>query len=638
MRRARRHGTTIDLQAKPRSRARRKITAGGAVLVTLMLAAAGCGTSTNATVTGKAVNGGTVYYALPANVTPNFIFPFSPSGYFTIVNTDSLQYLMYRPLYWWGTSGKPYLDPNLSLALPPVYKGQTVTITLKKGWTWSNGDPITAQNIMFWMNMMQADAKDDWGGYVPGGIPDNVTNVHAVGTNQVVMTVTKKFSPTWFTANELSQITPMPEAWDMTGQNTKSDCSTKASDCTAVFNYLYNLAKDTRTWTTSPLWKIVDGAWQLTNYDAGTLTFNYNPKYSGPVPSDHIAKFVEVPFTTEQAEYNVLQGGGGSGQAKLDVGYLPTVNAPVPAPGAKVGQNPVAGYKMQPVYTWGLNYIPYNFSHSDAQLAVIKQTYIRQALQLLINQSAIVQGALHGYGKPTDGPVGDTPPTDYLSPRLKKGDPFPYSVQGASSLLTRHGWTVHPGMVTVCTSPGDSSSECGPGIKSGTQLSFTMLYASGNAWVEAAMLQLQSNAANVGIKFTLIPKSFDDVLAVVENLVKGCPATGCPWELANWGEGWSYVPDYLPTGDELFETDSAGNLGHYSDHRDDQLIQQSVQTSSQAATIKAMWRWEDYLVTKVPVMYEPQAPAALVETINNLHIGVLNPTLALAPETWYFTQ
>jgi peptide/nickel transport system substrate-binding protein len=637
MRRARRHGTTIDLQAKPR-RARRKITAGGAVLVTVALAAAGCGTNSNAANSGRPVNGGTVVYALPANVTPNFIFPFSPSGYFTIVNTDSLQYLMYRPLYWWGASGKPFLSPGQSLALPPVYKGHTVTITLKKGWKWSNGEPITAQNIMFWMNMMKADAASDWGGYIPGGIPDNIKSVHAVGTNQVVMTVKQNFSPSWFNADELSQITPMPEAWDMTGPNTKSDCSTKWTDCTAVYNYLYNLAKDTKTWTTSPLWKVVDGPWQLTNYNAGTLTFNYNPKYSGKVPAQHIAKFVEVPFTTEQAEYNVLQAGGGSGQDKLDVGYLPTVNAPVPPPGAAVGQNPVAGYKMSPVYTWGLNYIPYNFSKTNAQLAVVSQVYIRQALQLLINQAAIVQGALHGYGKVTDGPVGDTPPTNYLSPQLKKGDPFPFSVQGARSLLTRHGWKVVPGGQTICTNPGTSSSECGSGIHQGTALNFTMLYASGNAWVEAAMLQLQSNASNVGIKFTLTAKSFDDVLGVVEDLPTSCPKVACPWELANWGEGWSYVPDYLPTGDELFETGSAGNLGHYSDAKDDQLIKTSVQTSTQNATIHAMWVWENYLVDKVPVMYEPSAPAALVETVNNLRIGTLNPTLAITPESWYYTQ
>jgi peptide/nickel transport system substrate-binding protein len=334
----------------------------------------------------------------------------------------------------------------------------------------------------------------------------------------------------------------------------------------------------------------------------------------------------------------VLQGGSGSGQNQLDVGYLPTVNAPEPPPGAAIGQNPVAGYNMRPVYTWGLNYIPYNFSKTDPQLAVVSQQYIREALQLLVNQAAIVQGPLHGYGKVTDGPVGDTPPTKYLSRQVRKGDPFPFSVQRARSLLTEHGWTVHPGSFTVCTRPGDSATECGPGIKSGTQLNLTLLYASGNAWVEAAMLQLKSNAANVGIQIGLTQKTFDDVLNWIAAPVKGCPTAGCPWELANWGEGWSYVPNYLPTGDTLFQTGSAGNLGHYSDAKNDQLIKVSIQTSNPTDALAAMWKWENYLVGQLPVMYEPQAAAFLVETVDNLQIGKLNPTLAIAPETWFYTK
>ena len=144
------------------------------------------------------------------------------------------------------TEALPYLNEGMSLALPPTYQGQVVTIKLKPGWKWSNGAPITAKDIMFWMNMMRAEAKSNWGGYVPGGIPDNVTNVRAVGTNEVQMTVTKKFSPLWFTANELSQITPMPQAWDMSSANTKSDCADNVSDCAAVFNYLNTLGRTRR--------------------------------------------------------------------------------------------------------------------------------------------------------------------------------------------------------------------------------------------------------------------------------------------------------------------------------------------------------------------------------------------------------
>ena len=121
--RARRHGTMIDLPAKPVSRARRKVRFGAVAVAALTLTAAGCGTNSNSATGNTPVNGGAVTYALPANVTPNYIFPFSPAGYFTIVNTDTLQYLMYRPLYWWGDKGMPYLNKGLSLALQPHLQG-----------------------------------------------------------------------------------------------------------------------------------------------------------------------------------------------------------------------------------------------------------------------------------------------------------------------------------------------------------------------------------------------------------------------------------------------------------------------------------------------------------------------------------
>ncbi len=45
-----------------------------------------------------------------------------------------------------------------------------------------------------------------------------------------------------------------------------------------------------------------------------------------------------------------------------------------------------------------------------------------------------------------------------------------------------------------------------------------------------------------------------------------------------------------------------------------------------------MYKWQDYLTKQVPVVFQPDAPAALVESINNLQIGKQSPTLALTPE------
>jgi hypothetical protein len=43
----------------------------------------------------------------------------------------------------------------LSLVSAPVYDGSKVTITMK-GWKWSNGEQVTAQDVVFWIHMMQA--------------------------------------------------------------------------------------------------------------------------------------------------------------------------------------------------------------------------------------------------------------------------------------------------------------------------------------------------------------------------------------------------------------------------------------------------------------------------------------------------
>ncbi len=116
---------------------------------------------------------------------------------------------MYRPLYWFGNGTNPTLNTSLSLASAPVYNGTTVTITMK-GWKWSNGETITAQDVLFWIDMQQAVGTQDWFDYVPGLFPGNISDVKAVSSTELTMKMNKPYNTTWFTYNELSQITPMP--------------------------------------------------------------------------------------------------------------------------------------------------------------------------------------------------------------------------------------------------------------------------------------------------------------------------------------------------------------------------------------------------------------------------------------------
>jgi len=610
----------------------------------LALVLAACGPVSGSAAGGNTpISGGTVIYANEPDFNATYIFPFTDPNDYTVANIDYFQYLLYRPLYWFGSgtgsNAKPYMNRELSLAYPPTYKGQQVTIKLKPNYKWSNGEPVSAQDVVFWLNMMKAEVAN-WGGFVPGGIPTNITNVQAKNATTVTMDVIGKFSEDWFTDNELSQVTPMPLAWDETGPGQKSNCHKVIADCARVYDYLNKQAKDISSYGTSPIWSVVDGPWKVQSLNtAGKLVLDINPKYSGTLPAHHITKFIEVPFTSEQAEYNVLQDPTAS--QKIDVGYLPTVDAPVPAAGSNVGANPpsLSNYDLSVVYAWELSYFPYNFKNTTAQGPVMKQLYFRQAFQRLVDQEGIIQGPLHGYGKPTIGPVGSMPPTNYLSPQLKKvGDQWPLSTADAASLLRSHGWRVvtNGTGVDTCVHAGSGPNQCGPGIRAGTPLQFTLSYATGVDWMESAVKELVSNASLVGIKIIPDPETIGTVIGDVFYCSQMSPPDCGKWQMAYWGS-WTFSPDFLPTGDTLFGQGSVNNGGNYVDPENTHLINASLHARSPAKFQQALYTWENWLAGQLPVVYEPNAPT-LVESAKNLHIGVQNPALTLTPEDWYFLK
>jgi peptide/nickel transport system substrate-binding protein len=629
------HGKTASAgagrrRARPGSRLGRRLPLATAVIAALAVTAAGCSsTNSGSAATGPKVRGGTALMAEPPATTPNYIFPFTSSAYISVINSSYFSYLMYRPLYWFGDNGQPMLNPSISLAKPPTWSGNTATVTLNH-YVWSNGTPVTTTDVMFWLNMLKAVGATDWGAYT--GFPDAfVSSIKVVSPTEIQFTTNKSYSHTWFLYNDLSQITPMPPQWDKTASGSSS-CATTVKDCTAVYNYLNGQAKNLSGYASSPLWGVVDGPWKLSAFNAdGHATFVPNPKYSGP-NKPHLAEFQETPFTTEAAEYNVLRSSAAGGQ-KIDVGYLPTTDAPAKPAGSNPmspGTNPVTGYTLAPLYVWGINYFVMNFQSTTGNGPVIKQLYFRQALAYLMNQKAVIQGPLRGYGTETVGPVGNTPVTNYLSPELKAGTPFPYNPTKAKSLLTSNGWKVVPNGITTCTDP----SKCGPGVKSGHQLVFNMPYATGTNWIESEMTQLQSNASLVGIKINLEPKPFNQVTALAAGncVVAKIP---CNWDLANWGGGWSFAPDYSPTGETLFKSGAIANSGGYTNSTNDSYIEKTLTSDNTSY----MYQWQNFLSQQLPVMFQPNGVYTLTEIVNNLKgVTPQSPTLAFNPENWYFVK
>ena len=598
-----------------------------------------CGSSSSS----KPSNTNLVRIAEPPATPPNYIFPFMGLQFFSVSNINQFQFLMYRPLYWFGKAQSPNVNYGLSLASAPVYSNgdKTVTVNLKN-YKWSNGTAVTAENVIFWMNMMHAE-KANWADYTPGALPDDLTSVTAPNASTVVFNLKASVNPYWFTYNELSQITPMPNAWDITatgGAANSGGCAavpygTADAQCSAVYTYLskqsgYDPANpqaannSLSTYATNPIWQVVDGPFHLTHFDAsGNVTFAANPSYGGPVKAT-IKQVKLVPFTTDTAEFNALVGG------KVDVGYLPSqditgnaVNAGTPGP----NNSRLGNYNLVSGYSWSINYFPMNFnSTGDGGNAgpIFKQLYFRQAFQTLVDQALYIKKIDKGYGVPTYGPVPAFPKNQFAS-SYEQSDPYAYNVAKAVNLLKVHGWTVVPSGTTTCTSPGTGAGHCGAGIAKGAKLAFNLQYASGSTALTQLMTDEKSSWAQAGINVTLGQASFNTVLG---NAVP-CASTSasCTWEMANWGAGWIFAPDYYPSGEAIFATGAGSNSGSYSDATNDANI---LATTNKNVPLNT---YENYLTQQLPVVFQPN-PTATGE-INKSLKGYSSSTLQqLNPEEW----
>ena len=287
----------------------RRRMAGVAALAVAAVLAVGCSSSgaPPSSGGGAPVKGGTAKVALPAGVTLSWIFPFYAITNASVYNSEQFQWLMYRPLYMFGnnTNDNVAINYPLSPANAPTYSngGKTVVVNMK-GWKWSDGTTVDAKSVIFYMNMVEAE-KANWYATSPGLLPDNVTSYKATGANQVTFQLNKAYSSIWFTYNQLAELTPMPEAWDVTSLSASpgsGGCATdSAADgwakCKAVYTFLTAQSKQAATYATSKLWSVVNGPWKLSSYNSnGNVTMVPNKNYSGsPKPQLSAVKF--VPFT-----------------------------------------------------------------------------------------------------------------------------------------------------------------------------------------------------------------------------------------------------------------------------------------------------------------------------------------------------
>jgi peptide/nickel transport system substrate-binding protein len=575
--------------------------------------------------TGTA-HAGTITVAEPPGATPTWIFPVTPGANGSVYTAYSFQYEMWRPLNWFPNGAAIKETPSMSLAGEPKWSNgdKTVSITLKN-WKWSDGQPITAKDAEFYIDMLKAAVKvspADYSNYTPKvAIPDQVVSMSTPSANTLVLNLDSSVNPTWFFQDSLANVVPLPaHAWAKASAGGPLLDFTKPANASKIYKFLAKESKAVTTYASNPLWQVVDGPFKLTDFNntTGAYTMAPNTGYSGPHASA-VSTIKAVPFTSDTAEFNAVKSGS------IDQGYLPFND--IPQVNSIKSTYNVFGYP-----TFGFQYVAYNFKDKTNNFNnVIKQLYIRQAFAHLEDEKGYIKAFFHGAGGEGYGPIPSIPPSQY-TPANATHNPYPFSVASAVKLLKDHGWTVTPGGTDVCTSPGTGANQCGDGIAAGQKLSFNLIYNTSPAIIGQQITDLVSQAKKAGFNITLKADNFNHMIATYYD--KANPKAINDWAMECFG-GFS-ISTY-PTTNGIFNSDGTYNLGLYSDPKADQLIAASTKSSDPAA-LKAE---ASYLTEQQPGLFQPSVdlievwkktlsgPPAAFETLTQYQLN---------PEFWYLQK
>jgi peptide/nickel transport system substrate-binding protein len=563
---------------------------------------------------------------------PTYIFPMTSGAYTLVANSLNLSTIIWLPLYWFGSpKGSPDVNYQLSLANPPTFSDNNtlVTITLKH-YMWSNGDPVTARDVIFWMNLVSAASDPNapvigsssspgpgWGEAVPGGFPENIVNYTQTGTYSLTLKLNASYDPSWYLYNELSQIHPIPQqAWDkLSASGTVGDYDTSAqarmplpgtsppqyvpvdpgtatSGALGVAQFLNMQSQNVSSYDTNPLWQVVDGSFRLKQFtEDGFVKLVPNKLYSGS-PKPKIAAFEEFPFTSDVSEFNSVLSGA------IDYGSIP-LNA-----FGQLSSLAKKGYLPSPWYGEVADFINYNYTNPTTG-PILKQLYFRQAIQELINQPLEIKDFFRGDAAVNNGPVPSTPLSKWDSPlEASRKTYYPYRPANAAALLKAHGWAVEPGGASYCARPGTGSGECGAGVKAHAPVTFKLLYPSGLSQYTNMFASLQSIAKQkLGIDIVPAASTFPDVTGEMF----GCSAANpCSTWSMGFYDGWFY--SYYPTGDLLFYCNAPDNAGEYCNAQNDKNITATTRAPTLSAEYAALYKYENYLTKQLPVAWIPNTP------------------------------
>jgi len=354
----------------------------------------------------------------------------------------------------------------------------------------------------------------------PQSFPGNIVSYLRLEPDSALVTfhLTGAFSPTWFTYNELSQIVPIPEAWDvtsLTGAPGSGGCGKFSSGpmtgaatmkaLRAVWKFdtdnngqskTPQMASDLSTYGSNKLWLDgADGPFVLSAFDSssGPGHLRAQPELQRAAEADSSASSSRCRTPLTPAEYSALSSRWSRCSRR---GLHPASGRPAVhgQSGWRRHERLPGGGQLQPRSRRDLadqttSRTNFNSTGDGGQAgAIFKQLPVRQAIQDGIDQLGIIKGYYKGYGVPTYGPVPAYPPNPFES-SLEKSPNGPYRS------APRRGWPFSGPTAGACTPAGPTpapSRELPPAIAERASprerpSAFSEVYESGSVTLTEAV-------------------------------------------------------------------------------------------------------------------------------------------------------
>jgi peptide/nickel transport system substrate-binding protein len=390
-------------------------------------------------------------------------------------SSGDVSHFVFAQIYDLDRAGNVTAEPwSLASELPEISAdGLTYTVKLKDTIKWSDGQPVTADDVVY---TIETAINPESGSPLISQY-DKIKTVEKVDDHTVKFTMKQVYAP--FLYALCQAIVPAHVLKDVAPKDMQKNA-----------------------FGTDPAKTVTNGPWKWTAWKQGeSHTLDADPNYWGEI-KPHISQLVYKIYADQNTEVQAIMKGDTDHISAIPVTQVEAVKADGDI---AVIQKPGAQYE----------YLGFNFDSSNFKdnYGLFTGQKTRQAIAHAINRQGMVDNILKGVGALMNAPFL---PDTWADP----GDAavnYDYNAETAKKLLAEDGWV---------------AGKDGILAKDGHRFSFELQYNAGNSRREQVATVIQQNLKDVGIEVT--PKAIDFASWIDQNVTPGkFQAVLLAWSLNN---------------------------------------------------------------------------------------------------------